>query len=61
MQTSHSKYIYHPEIFILSHLIANNMQRKTDRIYSFSNSRSKDSYTQNFYTALYNLNIKNCF
>ena len=29
------------------------MQRKTVRIYSFSNSRSKDSYVQNFYTALY--------
>ena len=63
MQTSHSntfiiqKYL----LFILSHLIANNMQRKTVRIYSFSNGRSKDSYAQIFYTALYNLNIKNCF
>ena len=37
------------------------MQRKTVRIYSFSNGRSKDSYAQNFYTALYNLNIKNGF
>ena len=41
----------------LSHLIANNMQRKTVRIFSFSNSRSKDSYAQNFYTALYNLTL----
>ena len=55
------KYIYHPEIFILSHLIANNMERKTVRIYSFSNSRSKDSYAKIYYTALCNLNIKNCF
>ena len=55
------KYIYHPEIFILSHLIGNNMQLKTVRIYSFSNGRSKDSYAQKFYTTLYNLNIKNCF
>ena len=37
------------------------MQGKTVRIYSFSNDRSKDSYAQNFNTALYNLNIKNCF
>ena len=37
------------------------MQCKTVRIYGFSYSRSKDSYAQNFYAALYNLNIKNCF
>ena len=55
------KCIYHPKIFILSHLIANNMKGKTVRIYSFSNGRCKHSYAQNFDTALYNLNIKNCF
>ena len=55
------KYIYYPKIFILSHLIANNMQRKTVRIYSFSNGRPKQTHAQNFDTALYNLNIKNCF
>ena len=55
------KYIYHPKIFILSHLIANNMEGKTVRIYSVSNGRHKHNYAQNFDTALYNLNIKNCF
>ena len=45
----------------MSHLIANNMEGKTVRIYSFSNGRRKHSYEQNFDTALYNLNIKNCF
>ena len=34
------------------------MQRKTVRIYSFCNCRSKDSYAQNFDTALYNLLLK---
>ena len=58
MQTSHSNTFMIQKYFILSHLIANNMERKTVRIYSFSNSRSKDSYAQNFYTALCNLNIK---
>ena len=35
------------------------MQRKTVRIFSFNDSRSKDSYAKKFYIALYNLNIKN--
>ena len=33
------KYIYHPKIFVLSHLIANNMQGKTVKVYSFSDGR----------------------
>ena len=33
MQTSH------PKIFVLSHLIANNMQGKTVKVYSFSDGR----------------------
>ena len=55
------KYIYHPKIFILSHLIANNMEDKTVRIYCFINSPHKHNCAQNFDTALYNLNIKYCF
>ena len=53
------KYIYHLKIFILSHLIANNMEGKIVRIYSFSHGRLKHSYAHHFDTALYNLNIKN--
>ena len=60
MQKSHSNtFIIQKYSFI--HLIANNMEGKNVRIYSFINSPHKHNYAQNFDTAIYNLNIKFCF
>ena len=61
MQRSHSNTFIIQKYLFLSHLITNNMEGKTVRIYSFSNGRHKHNYAQNFDTALYNLNIKNSF